>query len=281
MARITPAADSGVRRRRDKAGNRTDPTQPLGNLRYEQVAQGIATGSTQADALRAAGYSETICGRPSTLTGRHDRLILRRAEHLAKRSATAQMLTHNAVLQQVSERAQGTIADFADIIGLPWEEAAEAIKRHPHRRAVKSLERRVYTCKETGKIVEYVSRIDLHPPLENEKFLAEQMGWGQKPTESALLGGLALGVGVGIGQGIAAAQRGSQTPAIDIEAVEGEGADGQTDGHAAGQGGGSGAPEGWPVVAGIVYLPAPISAQEIIAARQVEQGSQMGERRGK
>jgi hypothetical protein len=271
MARTTPA-DSG----RVKPGNRDDPTRPLGNPRYEQVAQGIAAGSTHGDALRAAGYSETVCSTPNMLTGRHDKLILRRAEYLAKRSSAAQMLTHNAVLQQVSERAQGTIADFADIIGLPWDEAAEKLRRHPHRRAVKSLERKVYTCKETGEIVEYVGRIDLHPPLENEKFLAEQMGWGQKPTETALLGGLAIGVGVGIGQGIAAAQRGSQAAAIDIEAVEGDSADGQT----AGQGAGSGAPEGWPVVAGIVYLPAPISAGEIIAARQRERADRQGEEGG-
>jgi len=163
---------------------------PLVEAMHERFCQAILTEPTLTAAAVRAGYSpksarqqgSALCTNP---------YIQRRVAFLLADAAREGILSRKAVLRNASARAAGMIADFADLLRLPWGRFCEAVREHPCARAIKRVKRKVeYDAASKTWSEPFVEEIELFDPRSSERLLADILGWdAPKQVLPALPGG--------------------------------------------------------------------------------------------
>lgn len=162
---------------------------PLAEAMHERFCQALLTEPTLTAAAVRAGYSpksarqqgSALCTNP---------YIQRRVAFLLADAAREGILSRKAVLRNASARAAGMIADFADLLRLPWGKFCEAIREHPCARAIKRVKRKVeYDAASKTWSEPFVEEIELFDPRSSERLLADILGWDAPRTLAALPGG--------------------------------------------------------------------------------------------
>lgn len=150
---------------------------PLPDIRHERFCQALLTEPSQAAAAVRAGYaSGPACQQASRLLTNAN--IQRRVAYLLADAAREGILSRKAVLRNASARAAGMIADFADLMRLPWGRFCEAVREHPCARAIKRVKRKVeYDAASKTWSEPFVEEIELFDPRSSERLLADILGW--------------------------------------------------------------------------------------------------------
>ena len=157
-------------------------TAPLSTPAQERFCLALMTEPNATAAAIKAGYA------PANARIQAARMLARgniraRVAGLLQVSGARTIARKGDILRRMSVRGAASIADLLDLVGGTWEKFAAAVKDHPQARAIKKVKRETVWDQKAGKLVAYVSEIELFDPRESDRDLMEALGW-KAPAQS-------------------------------------------------------------------------------------------------
>ena len=141
----------------------------------KQFAYRVASGDTVASAEAATGVgleqSRELCV---------DAVIRRVNNAAVERLFESDVVAKRAALIGVVwQMVEGAYADFAELVGLPWDTFCKKLNGHKYRAVVKNAVRRV--DRDTGEA--YCASIELHDRTAALKLMLDVLSWGGGPMD--------------------------------------------------------------------------------------------------